>query len=278
MDNNKIIIFTDLDGTLLDHNNYDYTPALPALNFIKESGISLIIVSSKTAAEIEFWLKELKTESLYICENGSAIYFDPLKFPFAKVKNLKNISGNKIVLGTSLQELSGIFSSLKMNFPVTGMTEMSISEVMELTDLSKKFAVLAMQREYSIPFIINHENGERIHQQIVSFLPAGKYKITRGGRFYHLLGNTDKGNAVSLVISLMEKLYNRPVISVGIGDSPNDYDMLNKVNYPVLVELPEGGHGKKSTEYIKAQGKGPYGWNWTIENIVKLLLTDKNIH
>ena len=48
----ELIIFTDLDGTLLDFR-YSYKEAVPALNLIRKKNIPLIICSSKTRAEIE---------------------------------------------------------------------------------------------------------------------------------------------------------------------------------------------------------------------------------
>jgi predicted mannosyl-3-phosphoglycerate phosphatase (HAD superfamily) len=56
----KVVIFTDLDGALLDRETYSFEPALPALRFIKEKKIPLIFVSSKTRAEIEGYRKKLK--------------------------------------------------------------------------------------------------------------------------------------------------------------------------------------------------------------------------
>ena len=45
-------IFTDLDGTLLDHDTYSWAPAAPAIERIKKLGIPLIAISSKTLAEL----------------------------------------------------------------------------------------------------------------------------------------------------------------------------------------------------------------------------------
>ena len=48
----RLIVFTDLDGTLLDHGDYSYSAALPALQALRAQGIPLILASSKTGAEI----------------------------------------------------------------------------------------------------------------------------------------------------------------------------------------------------------------------------------
>ncbi|MCG7852909.1 MAG: HAD hydrolase family protein, partial [Methanosarcinaceae archaeon] len=49
----KYVVFTDLDGTLIDHDTYSYKAARPALAALKKQGIPLIFCTSKTRAEIE---------------------------------------------------------------------------------------------------------------------------------------------------------------------------------------------------------------------------------
>lgn len=46
------LIFTDLDGTLLDHETYKFDEAKEMLDFIKQNDIPLIIVTSKTKDEV----------------------------------------------------------------------------------------------------------------------------------------------------------------------------------------------------------------------------------
>jgi len=44
----KMIIFTDLDGTLLNHKSYDYKAVLPLLERLKSLDIPVVLNSSKT--------------------------------------------------------------------------------------------------------------------------------------------------------------------------------------------------------------------------------------
>ncbi len=55
----KLVIFTDLDGTLLDRDTYSFEPALPALRLIRQKDIPLVLSSSKTRAEIEFYRERI---------------------------------------------------------------------------------------------------------------------------------------------------------------------------------------------------------------------------
>ena len=77
-----IFIFTDLDGTLLSHDTYSFKPALVALKLIRSRGIPLVLCSSKTRVEIEYWRRRLENHHPSITENGGAIfhphaYFSP---------------------------------------------------------------------------------------------------------------------------------------------------------------------------------------------------------
>ncbi|MEL6319255.1 MAG: mannosyl-3-phosphoglycerate phosphatase, partial [Cyanobacteria bacterium J06626_14] len=47
----KLLVATDLDATLLDHQTYSYDAALPAIESLKANGCPLIFNSSKTQAE-----------------------------------------------------------------------------------------------------------------------------------------------------------------------------------------------------------------------------------
>jgi len=70
----KIIVFTDLDGTLLHPKTYSFDAAMPALKLIKEKDIPLILCSSKTRAEIEVYRKKLDNQHPFVSENGGGIF------------------------------------------------------------------------------------------------------------------------------------------------------------------------------------------------------------
>lgn len=70
----NLIIFTDLDGTLLHPMTYSFEEAMPALKLCRERGIPLILCSSKTRAEIEVYRQRLKNEHPFIPENGGGIF------------------------------------------------------------------------------------------------------------------------------------------------------------------------------------------------------------
>ena len=64
------IVFTDLDGTLLDHETYDHSPALPALAALAARDIPVIPVTSKTSDELRPLMADIGLEGGFIAENG----------------------------------------------------------------------------------------------------------------------------------------------------------------------------------------------------------------
>ncbi|MDP2876998.1 MAG: HAD-IIB family hydrolase, partial [Holophaga sp.] len=64
------ILFTDLDGTLLDESTYAFEPALPAIRALQERGIPIVFCTSKTFAETVALQEVLGITDPFIVENG----------------------------------------------------------------------------------------------------------------------------------------------------------------------------------------------------------------
>ena len=71
--NNSIIIFTDLDGTLLNRDTFKFDSIKDYIKKLHSKGIKIIPNSSKTEKEILEFNQELGLDLPYISENGSVI-------------------------------------------------------------------------------------------------------------------------------------------------------------------------------------------------------------
>ena len=109
----NILVFSDLDGTLLDHGDYSFEAAKPALKKIREHQIPLILTSSKTRHEIELLQRAMGIHDPFIAENGAAIFF-PYRY-----RNYKIDAGTHhghytvIQLGTGYGMIRCFFAELK---------------------------------------------------------------------------------------------------------------------------------------------------------------------
>ena len=70
----RLVLFTDLDGTLLDHDTYSFEPAREALRALESEDIPVVFTTSKTRAEIEKWRRLTGNADPFISENGGAIF------------------------------------------------------------------------------------------------------------------------------------------------------------------------------------------------------------
>jgi len=68
------LIFTDLDGTLLDAETYSWQEAGEALDLCRRHRVPVILASSKTRAEIEILRDRMMLSDPFISENGGGIF------------------------------------------------------------------------------------------------------------------------------------------------------------------------------------------------------------
>jgi mannosyl-3-phosphoglycerate phosphatase len=257
-DSAKHLIFTDLDGTLLHPRTYSFEKALPALERIREQGIPLLFVSSKTRPEIEVWRKRLGNEHPFISENGGGIFIPDGYFPFA-VEGEQRDGYRVITLGMPYGAVRRRFIALReeLKAAVRGFGDMTPEEVAKLTGLSAEEAHLAKQRDFAEPFVFEKKTDDRFLQAIEG---AG-LRWTKG-RLFHIMGDHHKGRAVEILKGHFMRSYGK-ITTIGLGDSLNDLPFLLTVDRPVLVRKPSGEHDARIDipGLLRTKGVGPAGWN-----------------
>jgi len=268
------VIFTDLDGTLLDYHTYSFTAALSALELIKEKNIPLIICSSKTRAEIEQWKKRIDNPHPFVSENGGGIFIPHAYFPADNLQSvwsrIESVNGYTVlVLGTSYTILRETLEEVRRDgFEVKGFSDMDAAEVAQITELSPEEAALAKKRDFDEPFVFSG-GGARL-EALVAAIEAKGLRCIAGGRLLHLTGDNDKGKAVELLTQLYRKKFGE-ITTLALGDSPNDFPMLEHVDHPILVRNYEGKHDSRIRlpNLIKADGIGPEGWAQAVINFIQ---------
>ncbi len=254
------LIFTDLDGTFLNHDNYSFAESKEARQVLLNKKIPLIFNTSKTKTEVELLQNDVGITEPFIIENGAAIYF-PKNYNNFDLSSLDELENYYIyTLGKTYNEILDFYNMFKDSYKIKGFSDMSIEEVSLHTGLSKQKSELSKLRGFTEPFIIEDESLiEKLK------LEAKKYgiKITKGGRFYHLMGeNQDKGMAIKKAIEIFEKLYNDKLISIGLGDGENDIAMFEEVDLPIIIKNHNDEYVDFTTKDIqKSTFKGAKGWN-----------------
>jgi mannosyl-3-phosphoglycerate phosphatase len=274
------LIFTDLDGTLLDYHTYSYGKALPALRYIRKKKIPLIICTSKTRAEIEVYQKKLKNRHPFIAENGGAIfipqhYFKKMPASLRKRNGyfIKELGTPYRILREKLTEIAGRF-----NQGIKGFGDMSAYELHTGYGLPLREARLSKQREYDEPFNFVTLPDEKIVRGMEKEFAKAGLQVVKGGRFFHLMGENDKGKTARWLKKMYEKEWKTKTISIGIGDSLNDLPLLLEVDLPAVVKLPTGRYEEGVVKQLKnpflTKGSGPDGWNEAVLQILRAVGED----
>ena len=96
--------------------------------------------------------------------------------------------------------------------------------------------------------------------------------MTRGGRFFHLTGDVDKGRAFRELLARLARPGQR-IFSVGLGDSANDISLLTAVDRPIVIPRPGGRLDPELAEALpraeRAPSPGPAGWNAAASSVLE---------
>ncbi len=266
-----LLIFTDLDGTLLDHDSYDWRPARRALEMLHSLAVPVIPVSSKTAAEIQSLMGEIGLDGPWISENGSALGLPSTM----AAKDIVDADADWIVIpqGAPYAEIRATLRAARdAGFRFRGFADFRDRELADLTGLTESAAAMARQRHCSEPLI--WLDDQAIWPHFVLFLAERGLRVHQGGRFPCVCGSVDKGGAVRMLMTYYrERDPGCELVTIGLGDSPNDLPLLAAVDYPVLIapghthqfQLPDNRH------LLITQAAGPSGWQWAIEHLLEKL-------
>ena len=255
----ELLVATDLDGCLLDDLTYSYDAARPALHAIARRRVRLVLASSKTRAEMEPLARSLGLHSPLIVENGGALVIPRGDGSYDCVAR----SERRPRLVAALAEIDA-----ETGAGLRGFFSFTPEELRRLTGLAADAARRALEREYDEPFLIQDE-----HQapSVVAAAERRGLRVTRGARFYHLTGATDKGRALRELLTLFAR-GGRRYTTVGLGDAANDLPLLKAVDRPIVIprrgrELDRDLLGLAGAE--RAPAPGPVGWNAAVLTVLR---------
>ena len=190
------VVFTDLDGTLLNSHDYRCDEAIPTLTLLQHQNIPIIPVTSKTRAEVEPLLKDLHLQGPFIVENGSGVFIHPDDERF-DLSDTQPQQGYRLKqFGCSYPQARSALSQLSQHLDLTlqGFGDLTVPQLTALTGLAPHAAQQAQTRDFSEPFITPRDRPHQTIQQAVSDLG---FRIVVGDRFSHLIGpQASKGTAV----------------------------------------------------------------------------------
>ncbi len=194
----KPIVFTDLDGTLLDHHTYAYGPVVPVLEKLKGLGVPVVANTSKTRSEWLYLAEQIGNDDAFVVENGSAIYLP---------------DGECVIFGERREEILGYLSGLRTSYDFESYSGWDVEDIAAATGLDLDSAKRSSEREFSEPLVWRGSQEDKV--SFVNEVRTAGFATLQGGRFLHVLGRTDKGKAVNWFRGRSPD--SSPVIALGDG-------------------------------------------------------------
>lgn len=275
----KIIFLTDLDGTLLNFDNFSFE-AIRAdlLEFIK-SGIDIIPVSSKTRPEMIKFCSALGVDLPFIYENGAGFCSD------AKTSNQ-----NDVILGRPVDELMQIWDAsipVELKADCKFLSAMEIEECSALLGLSGEPLALALARSYTA--LLKFTGDKTALTLLNIYVERAGLTLQKGGRVFCLSGLHNKASFTNRFRQKIpgqkisgQKIMDRPEnIIIAFGDGNNDIPMLNAADFACIIPRPNGEHlppDKITTKKIIASQPAPLGWIETAEAALATMSNIGDIH
>lgn len=258
----RLIVFSDLDGTLLDHHTYRWTEAETALARLRDAGIPVVLNSSKTAAEIEVIREAMGNRDPYIVENGAAVVMPAGSWGQAEER--------VVHFGADRGRILRALNALRQNgAKFRGFEDLSAPVLAQMTGLDESAATRAKRRFGTEPIVWDGTASELTVFR--SALADEGLVLVKGGRFWHVMGNIDKAEGARFLLDHYRKRCGHDdVLSIGLGDSPNDQRMLDIVDIPVVVRGVNSDQVRLSSDRhaIRSLRPGPQGWNDCVLNLL----------
>lgn len=262
-------VFTDLDGTLLDASTYGFEAAGPALAEAARLGVPVVPCTTKTESETRHWAERLGLATAFIFENGGGAAVSMRGFPEPPLP-FEERDGYRVVPlavhGAPLQE------GIRRIREATGgravfMSDLTEARIAEVTGLTPVLAALARRRMFDEPFACDVP----FPGALVADLASLGLHLSRGGRFWHLHGDIDKGRTTRLVAGWLSAALG-PLRIAGLGDSALDRPLLEASDTAIAIPRPDGSFDPELCSglpgLVRAPAPGPAGWNRAVLDLL----------
>lgn len=259
------LIYTDLDGTLLELETYNHKIVEDTVYQLNEIGTPIIFCSSKTLDEQRHYQKLLGLNTPMIIENGAGIAIPTSFHPY--FSELPHQVVEDFLLFSFTEGYHFILENLdrirkELDIELNGYHDLPKSEISNITGIpevdidrttNRLFSETLLAGEFEAP------NFQKLRQELFKV----NLQCIPGSKFYTISGiSSNKGKAINWLDNHLKKINPSNFITIGIGDSYNDLSMLSVVDRPFLVQKPNNSFASIDIKnLIKINKSGPYGWN-----------------
>ena len=252
------ILISDLDGTLLGRDNFEFGLIKSEIISLLDSGHLLVLASSKTKVEIERFCDEFGRSVPFIYENGAGAenfsLISGCEAPLNSRRNSKAIRTDKLL--TIWEKYISHDLKSRCHF----LKDMDRGAQQACLGLGTTALERAMKRSFSLPFTFSGPDSDL--KKLEYLAAKAGLSVQQGGRVYNLSGCHDKADYLPEIRKWASKAKNTPVLIV-LGDSKNDIEMLKQADVSCVIPNEDGcflSLGNDNSPTIIAPRVAPLGW------------------
>jgi len=268
------LIFTNLEGALIDGDRNDWKQARSALSLAREKRIPVISVSNQTFEESIELQKEMSLNYPFIFEGGAGIAFPKKNFNKPAKYYSDEQSGYWIcALSTSYANIRLELLNLRRNekYQFLGFGDMKVEKIANLEGCSLAMAEMAKNRRHSEPII--WKDGAKEFDKFIEATTKLNLTVTRAKNLLHVSGPGDKSTSMLWLTKIYASSYGHIPHIIAIGGLKNDVPMLNAANTAVVIRQKESfplqiKAKPPSRQLLQPVEYGARGWNQAITTLI----------
>lgn len=234
------LICTDMDGSLISATDFSLGSAQQSLEVLATRNVTVVLVTSKTATEIQRFRRRYRLSLPAIVENGGGF--------------LAQGACEAIPLPWAVDTLT-IEQRLPEALAPYRLSRQSQHTQAQILGLSGEDLPAALDRQFSVPLMPQV-------QPYLDQLPEDLVAES-GGRIVNVAGI---GQSKAGAIGQIKTRLGRPRV-MAIGDGPNDLSMFHIADYSALIYNPntfEFMRQQAKTNFISTE-PAPLGWTQAID-------------
>lgn len=251
------MVFTDLDGTLLDAKTFSFEAARSALRKLVAAKIPLVPITSKTFAEVRPLADALGIDGPIVIESGGGI-----ARRVGSSWRMEACGADTTSLRAAVPRIEQLANARLHLYSAMRLDEAAVASGLTGIDLRR-----SMQRHFDEPFLLESGSFADVEEAATSL----GLRVRSGGRFHHLCGSDGKGPAARRVRDEISASTATQLIVVALGDAPMDAEFLSIADIPIIIPRPDGTPDPVLTAMLPdariATAAGPRGWAAAIDEI-----------
>lgn len=270
------VIFTAVEGALLDPKSHSWSAAEEALQELDRRRVPLVLATAGTRAELEPFRAKIGHGHPFITESGGGLFL-PDGYFNQKLPGATRVGRYFCVaFGRPYAEAVSAAEEFakESGASIEGYSNMRAREIARNTGEPVRQAELAKQREFSERFFFAGDT-DAIEAKFERAAQEHKWLAVRGEPFWELRSGNDEARALRHFMKLVRDSQHARLRSVALGSSARDLPLLAAADQAVV--LPHRGQEfdpaltSRLPRAIPGEASGPAGWNAAV---LKLLEED----